>query len=213
VAQVDEHLGQQVGYEKVLDKLESLPPVTEAEGGNILANPGAEEAQDDSPAGWRRHTGAGGCKLTRDESQAHSGEASGLLEATEWYQMPKGPWINVAAILTGSGGSTADDAPEVQPFAKYYFRCWMKGDLPKVGVGLVCWAEGGERGDRRTAIGGLEEIELTNEWQLVETSFITPTDAARAAVRIGPAAYQEEGAALGRVWIDDVYLGRSKPEE
>ena len=213
VAQVDAHLEEQAAYEQVLDKLESLPPLTEAEGGNMLANPGAEEAEGGGPAGWRTYTGAGGVRLTRDEAEAHSGDASALLEATEWYQMPKGPWINVAAMVTGSGGFTADDAPEVQPFSKYHFRCWMKGDLPKVGVSLVCWAEGGVQADRRNAIGGLEEIELTDEWQLIETSFITPADAARAAIKIGPAAYEKDGAGLGKLWIDDAYLGRSKPEE
>jgi len=213
VAQVDEHLAQQAGYEEVLDKLEALPPLPEAKGGNVLANPGAEEGEQ-TPVGWRTYTGAGEATLTRDESEVHSGQASGLLEATEWYQMPKGPWINVAAVISGSNGFTAGDAPEIMPFTKYHFRCWMKGDLPKVSVILQCWAEGGAAGDRRGAIGGLKEtIKLTDEWQLIETSFITPADAARAAVKIGPAAYQEEGAALGKVWIDDVYLGRGKPEE
>ncbi len=190
--------------------LDRLP---EAKGGNVLANPGAEEGEQ-TPVGWRTYTGAGEATLTRDESEVHSGQASGLLEATEWYQMPKGPWINVAAVISGSNGFTAGDAPEIMPFTKYHFRCWMKGDLPKVSVILQCWAEGGAAGDRRGAIGGLKEtIKLTDEWQLIETSFITPADAARAAVKIGPAAYQEEGAALGKVWIDDVYLGRGKPEE
>jgi hypothetical protein len=88
-------------------------------------------------------------RLTRDESQPHSGRASALLEATEWYQMPRGNWINVAAMVTGSNGFVAGDAPEVAPFSKYYFRCWMRGDLPKVRVALQCWA-----GDRRVAVGG-----------------------------------------------------------
>jgi hypothetical protein len=45
----------------------------------------------------------------------------------------------------------------------------------------------------------------------VETSFITPVDATCAAVKIGPQAYEADGAGLGGVWIDDVYLGRAKP--
>jgi hypothetical protein len=212
VAQVDGYLEQQLGYEAVLEKLEALPPVTEAEGGNIVANPGAEEAQYGRLAEWGLYIGAGVATLTRDEAQAHSGEASALLQATEWYPLSEGPWINVAAVASGSGGFTADKAPELLPFTKYYFRCWMKGDMPKVGVALVCWAEGGDRNDRRDSIGGVEAVELTDEWQLVEGSFVTPADAARGAVKIGPAALQKDGAALGRVWIDDVYLGRSKPE-
>jgi len=127
--------------------------------------------------------------------------------------MPQGPWINVAAIISGSNGYSAENAPEVVPFSKYYFRCWLKGDLPAVQVSLQCWAGGGTSKDRRNCIGGVKEIELTDEWQLIETAFITPADAVRAAVKIGPAGYQQEGAALGRLWIDDVYLGRARPED
>lgn len=212
VAQVDQHLAQQAGYEAVLARLEALPPLTEVEGGNILVNPGAEDGED-APTGWGRYSGAGKMRLTRDESQAHSGRASALLEVTEWYQMPRGPWINVAAMVSGSDGFVAGDAPEVAPFSKYYFRCWMRGDLPKVRVALQCWTGDGGRGDRRNAVGEVKTVELTDEWQLVETSFITPVDATCAALKIGPAAYEADGAGLGGVWIDDVYLGRAKPED
>jgi hypothetical protein len=210
VAEVSSHYDQQAGYEAVLARLEALPPLTEVEGRNILVNPGAEEGED-APTGWGSYSGAGGMRLTRDESQPHSGRASALLEATEWYQMPRGNWINVAAMVTGSNGFVAGDAPEVAPFSKYYFRCWMRGDLPKVRVALQCWAGDGASGDRRNAVGEVKMIELTDEWQLVETSFITPVDATCAAVKIGPQAYEADGAGLGGVWIDDVYLGRAKP--
>lgn len=212
VAQVDKLLGRYAGYQQVLARLEELPPLPATEGGNILANPGAEEGAA-TPAHWGRYAGAGEFTLTRDTTEAHSGQASALLEATAWHQMPEGPWLNVAAIISGSNGYAAGEAPEVAPFTKYYFRCWLKGSLPKVQIALQCWASGGNPGDRRNALGGVREVQLTGDWQLVETSFLTAVDAARAAVKIGPVGYQQDGAALGKLWIDDVYLGRSRPED
>ena len=50
------------------------------------------------------------------------------------------------------------------------------------------------------------------DWTHYKGSFVTPPEAARGALRIGIEGYVEEGAGLGEICVDDLYVGRSRAE-
>jgi len=55
------------------------------------------------------------------------------------------------------------------------------------------------------------EIATSSEWRRYAGSFVTRPATAQAALRVGITGFQKDGARLGTIWVDDVYIGRGKP--
>lgn len=212
VAEARERYEQFAGYREALEALAKLPAPDELPPRNLHPNPDCETVEGGRPVGFGTYAGAGELRL-RASAEAHQGKRAVEFAATEWYIYPEGRrWINVALCLTGSDGYTGDGALEVEPFTKYYFRFWAKSDCPRWEVSVVGWPKNNLTSAARQILSVRpEEIDLSGEWRCYTGSFLTGADTARVALKLGLLGYEDEGAKLGRLWVDDVYVGPGKP--
>jgi len=207
------------GYREGLDWLAQQPPVAApGPAENRAENPSAEEVENGRPVGWNLYRGAGNgtVGVTPD---AHTGQHAATLTATEWYDLGGRDWINVALMQGKANGFTGPEAYPAEPFAKYYLSFWLKGEVPRVTVEVVGWKEGGQAADRQPLLLRLSgenvltqtptavDLKPTAEWQRYEGSFLTLPNTKTFALKFGLAGYRDEGASLGTIAVDDVYIG------
>lgn len=193
-------------------ELTPRPPVTERPLSEGVVNPSAEELADGRPVGWSLYTGAGVVELTVSDD-AHSGDRSVCVQATEWYHNPEHAvhgdrrWINVA-LVHGSelGGFDGSDAYDVAPASEYRFSFWLKGDAPEALVELQGWWRGFAPGSRHNLPCDLDVIVPTDEWTRYEGTFTTYFDTRKVALKIGLRGYADEGMRLGTLCVDDVMI-------
>ncbi len=202
------------GYLEAFEALLKLPAPQEVSAENMVENPGGEEVEHELPKGWGSYTGAGKCRL-RTSEEHHLGQRSIELETTEWYEWGGGRRsINCAVMAGRTNGFTGQKAPEIAPFTKYYFSFWLKGDWPEVTVSFVGWSGTGQSAaDRVMAKTTLEPFAPTSDWKRYQGSFVTPATAVRGALKIGISKFEDEGAKLGTIWIDDLFVGRRPAPE
>lgn len=213
MAEVAQLTARYTGYREAMALVESLPEPPEGEAKNLAPNPSAEEGQGDRVAQWQMYTGAGQGTLQRVE-EGHSGKYAAKLTATRWHDWGDGRRsINIAAMVGPTNGFTGEGAPEVEPLSKYYVRLCLKGDAPRVVVSFTTWNEKGDRDSRGFARVKLQPIHPTKDWQECSASLVTPANAKRGALKIGIEGFEFEGGGLGSIFVDDVYVGRSKPAE
>jgi len=211
VEQVAEHAQMHDAFREAFDILSKLPPMSEADAANIAPNAGAEDVADGRPATWGLYKGAGDGVLTVAEGR--TGKSAGKLSATRMHDWQDGrESINIAMMIGQTNGFDGSQAPPVLPLHKYYFSFWAKGTAPRVVVGFTTWSEGWTSQSRGQPRGDLEPIKATAEWTRYRGSFITPANARRGALKIGIEGFVSEGGGLGELLIDDVYVGRGRPE-
>ncbi len=209
VGEVRSRVERHAAYQEAFDLLAALPPIPEAETANLAPNPGAEVVSQDRPAEWATYTGAGAGTLGLAEG--HSGQHAAKLTTTvlhDWQDGRKS--INVALMIGDCNGFDGPRAPELLPLHQYFYSFWLKGDAPRVVVSCTTWDKTGNRKSRGLGRTKLEPFAATDEWTLYTGSFITPPDAARGALKIGIEGFLDEGAGLGEILVDDVYVGRSR---
>jgi len=185
---------------------------------NHAENPSAEEVSNGRPVGWNLYVGAGNgtVGVTQD---ARTEQYAATLTATEWYDLSGCDWINVALMQGNTDGYSGANAYPAQPFAKYYFSFWLKGDAARVTVEVTGWKEGGQAAERHQLLLRLSgknvltktltsvDLKPTDQWQYYKGSFITLPDTKTFALKFGLTGYRNEGAKLGSVAVDDVYVG------
>lgn len=209
VAEARQRVAGHQAYRDALTALKGLPPMTEEDAANLIANPGAEQVVDGKPVGWQTYTGAGGCALVSEEGR--KGGRCGKLVANKMYEWGDGRTsINVALMLTGSDGFTGANALQVQPMHRYYYSFWLKGTAPRVVISFVTWSDPKSSASRGSGIGKTDAFSAPGEWKFFYGSFVVPAGAARGALKIGFDGYAEQGGGLGELCVDDVYLGRSR---
>jgi len=211
VAEVRDRVESHGPYLEAMEVISALPPLSEQDVANTVPNPGAEELDGSLPAHWGMYTGAG--RATMGLGEPHSGEHSAKLTATELHDWGGGRTsINVALMAGPCNGFTGPQAPEVTPFSGYHYSFWVKGTAPRVVVRFVTWGEDGEVGSRSQAIMRAEPFAATDEWAFHSGSFVVPMTAARGALKICIEGYNDEGAGLGEICVDDVYVGMSREQ-
>jgi hypothetical protein len=161
---------------------------------NLLVNGGAEDAQNEAPAGWERAwIPAPGLSLARDTSQAKSGKASFVIENRHDYAEPvANNWRQDLATVPDVG-------------ANLQISGWMKtsGVEDAANVCLQCWDEGSVN---MLAFGSTEMLKGDHDWTEVHSSRIrvprgTNVVTVRAAMR-----------GKGKVWFDDIVVKRMPAE-
>ena len=212
VEEVKSRVGIGNNYLQAFELLAKLLPPAEGERRNLVANPSAEEVVGGRPRGFGTYGGAGGLKVSA-ATDAHAGKRSACFRATQWYAYPDGrKWINVGIMLGGSSGYDARNAIEVQPFCKYYFSFWAKSDLTTCSLAATGWREKKLDSAGRVFLRTRpSNIALSPEWQRYTGSFITAPNVTRAALKLGIVGNEKDGAKLGSLWVDDVYIGRGRP--
>lgn len=212
VAEVNTRQEEGDKYLEALRVLERLPKTSAQDATNLIGNPGAEQVVGKRPAGFGSYAGAGKLQLSAP-ADARTGKRSASIRAGSWHVYPDGKkWINVALMAGGSNGFTADDALKVKPFRKYYFSFWAKSDLPRLEVSVVGWtAKDRGKGVRQALYARPTQIDTSPVWQRYAGSFVTRPDTAQAALKIGFTGFETDGAKLGTLWVDDVYIGLAKP--
>ena len=193
-------------------KLQPRPQTIKRSLSKGCVNPSAEEIADGKPVGWSLYTGAGKAKLVVS-AQAHSGKHSACLHATQWYHNPAHAthgdrkWINVALVHGSEGrGFDGRDAYDVEPGKGYRCSFWLKGDVPRVSVQFQGWSAGMGSSFRHPLESDLPEIHPTKDWKQVAATFHTGFDTRKLAVKLGILGYEDEGARLGRIWVDDIAI-------
>lgn len=58
--------------------------------------------------------------------------------------------------------------------------------------------------------GRPEPVAISGEWTRVSGQFVTPLSAARGCLKINIEGFTDQGAGLGEVCVDDVYVGRGR---
>lgn len=210
-AEIPQHVAQHNPYREALALLEKLPPQTEktAAAANIAPNPDAEQVSGGKPVAWGLYVGAGSAVLSA--ASGRKGGHCGKLAATKLYDWGNGrKSINVAVMIGDSDGFSGANAPAIQPFARYYFSFWIKGNAPRVTVSFVTWNEKGSVDSRAHVPLLAQPLAAPEEWTFIFGKFVTPLTAARGCLKIGIEGYTDEGGGLGEIYVDDVYVGQSK---
>jgi len=207
-----EELGERVHpyqqYSEMVAWIREHQPDLSGETENVAVNGSAEEIDDAGrPVGWGQYQGAGPATIgTTDENPAE-GKRCVYVEATEWYDLNGRDWINVALIHGDANGFSGPNAYEARPLTKYSVRFKLRGDAANVRLSALGWtSEAAEAGDREPLFCGLRELHATPEWQEYETSFTTSLDTKRLALKFGIEGHRDEGAKLGRVYVDDLQI-------
>jgi hypothetical protein len=187
----------------------------EAAGGelaDVAVNGGAEEVgAAGKPVGWGVYQGAGTAKMGATTENPASGERCAYVEAAQWYDLNGREWINVALMFGDLNGFTGPNAYEARPLTKYHVRFRLRGDAAKVQFTAIGWnSDAADSGHRQTLYARCPELEPTGEWREVEATFTTALDTKRFALKFGLLGYRDEGARLGRLYIDDVRITTSR---
>jgi hypothetical protein len=87
----------------------------------------------------------------------------------------------------------------------------LRGDAAKVQFAAIGWnSDAADSGRRQTLYARCPELEPTGEWREVEATLTTALDTKRFALKFGLLGYRDEGARLGRLYIDDVRITTSR---
>jgi len=173
---------------------------------DVAVNGGAEEVDAAGrPTGWGSYQGAGTAEIGTVAEKPAAGERCAFIEAPQWYDLNGREWINVALMLGDSNGFIGPNAYPAQPLTKYRVKFRARGEAARVEFTAVGWnSEKAEAGNRQTLFTRGPELKLTDEWQEYEATFTTALDTKRFALKFGIVGYQDEGARLGRLYVDDV---------
>jgi len=196
-------------YREAVAVLAKLPPLNAEDAANIAPNPDAEQTAKGRPASWGLYQGAGQGTLT--VAPGRGGGSCGKLTATKLYDWGDGRQsINVALMIGDCDGFLGDKAPPVLPLHGYYYSFWLKGTAPRLTVSFVTWNEKGTRESRGGVPAKPVVLTATGDWTFVSGKFVTPPTAARGALKLNIEGYTDQGAGLGEICVDDVYVGRSQ---
>lgn len=207
-AEIGERAERYEQYSEMIAWIKEHQPGLTGEMENVAFNGGAEEIDDAGrPIGWGTYQGAGTAVLGTSTDDPAEGQRCAYVEAPEWYDLNGRDWINVALVLGNSNGYTGPEAYEAQPLTKYRVRFRLRGDAATVRFAPVGWTtEEADRGHREPLFSSFDGLEATGEWQEYETSFTTSLDTRRFALKFGIEGYRDEGAKLGRVYVDHVRI-------
>jgi len=173
---------------------------------DVAVNGSAEEVDaGGKPVGWAVYQGAGRATLATSTENPASGERCATIEAPEWYNLNGREWINVALMFGDSNGFTGPNAYPAQPLTKYRVAFKLRGDAAKVEFTAVGWnSDKAEASNRQTLFARCPELSATDEWREYAASFTTALDTRRFALKFGIVGFRDEGARLGRLYVDDV---------
>ena len=177
-----------------------------------VLNGGAEDVVEGRPRNWCLYSGGAKAEATADKD-AHSGQYSARLRAVDWYHDPKHlthgdrKWLNVALIHgSDADGYVGADAYDVDPGTMYRCRFWLKGDTAAVKVTAQGWGMGFAAGRRITLDTFPADIVPTEAWTRHEVRFQTSFHTRKVAIKFGILGYEDSGARLGTVRIDDLSI-------
>ncbi|MFQ6098244.1 MAG: beta-N-acetylglucosaminidase domain-containing protein, partial [Armatimonadota bacterium] len=201
-AQRCEQYGEMVAW---LREHQAPPPAEQEE---VAVNGGAEDVDDAGrPIGWGKYQGAGAATIGTSERDPAEGRRCAYLEVGQWYDLQGRDWINVALVLGDSNGYAGPNAYVARPLTKYRVRFKLRGDAAKVRFAPVGWrTDAATAGDRQNLFCTLSQIRPTAEWREYEASFTTALDTKRFAIKFALEGYRDEGARLGRIYVDDVQI-------
>ena len=198
------------------------PPEALADAGTYVRKPladgavngGAENVAEEKPVNWCLYSGGAKGKVTAS-TDAHGGKFSARLEVLKWYHNPEHAkhgdrkWLNIALVHgSDQNGYEGGDAYDVKPNQSYRCTFWMKGDVPRVTLVAQGWRMGFTSQRRVNLSTYPDEFEPTQEWRQYTVSITTGFAARKLALKFCVMGYEDAGARLGSLWVDDLEIAK-----